>query len=146
VDKKNSSEVWGGFRVARRAYPKDLRIDELPDGRVQIQCCHDGYVRQGGGPLHCRKWILGHDRLEITDTLSNPGHHMAVYYHLYPGAEVDLEKQVIALEDLRINFSTDAHCTLTDTLYHPEFGRSIPNKCLILTPPGQTSFMTFYFN
>jgi uncharacterized heparinase superfamily protein len=145
VDDKNSSEVWGGFRVARRAYPQDLRIDELPDGRVQIQCCHDGYVRQGSGPLHCRKWVLGHDRLEVTDTLSKPGHDMAVYYHLYPGAEVDLEKQLIFLEDLRINFSTNAHCTLTDTLYHPEFGRSIPNKCLILTPASQTSTIKFFF-
>jgi uncharacterized heparinase superfamily protein len=145
VDGKNSSEVWGGFRVARRAYPQDLCIDELPEDRVQIQCCHDGYVRQGGGPLHCRKWILSHDRLEITDTLLNPGHHMAVYYHLSPGAAVDLEEHVIFLENLRINFSTDAHCTLTDTLYHPEFGRSIPNKCLILTPAGQTSTITFFF-
>jgi hypothetical protein len=70
---------------------------------------------------------------------------MAVYYHLYPGAKVDLEKQVIALDDLRINFSTDAHCTLTDTLYHPEFSRSIPNKCLILTPASQTSTIKFFF-
>jgi uncharacterized heparinase superfamily protein len=148
VDGKNSSEVWGGFRVARRAYPKDLRIDEQEDGRVIIECCHDGYVRQGRGPVHCRKWVLGPDRLEITDTLSKPGHDMAVYYHLYPGAKVDLEKQVIVLDDLRINFSTDAHFTLTDTFYHPEFGKSIPNKCLVLTPAGQTQtcFMTFYFN
>jgi len=72
---------------------------------------------------------------------------MAVYYHLYPGAKVDLEKQVIVLDDLKIGFSTDAHFTLTDTFYHPEFGRSIPNQCLVLTPPGQaqTCFMTFYF-
>ena len=29
IDNKNSSEVWSGFRVARRAYPLDLKIEEL---------------------------------------------------------------------------------------------------------------------
>ena len=42
IDGENSSEVWSGFRVARRAEPLDLQVDESPD-TIVIACSHSGY-------------------------------------------------------------------------------------------------------
>jgi uncharacterized heparinase superfamily protein len=55
VNSENSSEVWGGFRVARRAYPRDLVINETPK-LVSVTCAHDGYCRLSGKPTHRRRW------------------------------------------------------------------------------------------
>ncbi|HAH0996560.1 TPA: heparinase, partial [Escherichia coli] len=46
VDGKDSSEIWGGFRVARRAYPSDPIISY--DDCLTISCGHDGYKRLPG--------------------------------------------------------------------------------------------------
>src|SRR5690606_28910828 len=50
VDGENSSEVWSGFRVARRARPVDLSI-KTGNG-VVVECGHDGYYRLPGRPMH----------------------------------------------------------------------------------------------
>ena len=42
INDENSSEVWGGFRVARRAYPLDLTIDQRTDC-ITVRCSHTGY-------------------------------------------------------------------------------------------------------
>ena len=43
INGENSSEVWGGFRVGRRAYPTKPEIRENGD-RTVISASHDGYA------------------------------------------------------------------------------------------------------
>jgi uncharacterized heparinase superfamily protein len=57
VNGADSSEVWGGFRVARRARPFDLAIQQ-DDGALSVTCAHDGYRRLPGRPIHRRRWRL----------------------------------------------------------------------------------------
>jgi hypothetical protein len=50
---KNSSEVWAGFRVARRARVHKIRVN-----LGVITACHDGYRRlEQPGDRH-RAWTL----------------------------------------------------------------------------------------
>jgi hypothetical protein len=50
---KNSSEVWAGFRVARRA-----RVNKIRVNLGVITACHDGYRRlEQPGDRH-RAWTL----------------------------------------------------------------------------------------
>ena len=51
----DSSEVWAGFRVGRRARPLDVRVRWL-GGR---SAAHDGYRHLPGRPLHRRRWAAG---------------------------------------------------------------------------------------
>lgn len=44
-DEKNSSEVWGGFRVGRRATVSDVRC-EMEDGRGFIEASHNGFGKE----------------------------------------------------------------------------------------------------
>jgi uncharacterized heparinase superfamily protein len=68
VDGQDSSEVWGSFRVARRARPFGLEIAE-EDGAISVTCRHDGYRRLPGKVTHCRSWKLGKNKLRIEDFL-----------------------------------------------------------------------------
>ena len=48
IDGQDSSEVWAGFRVARRARPFGLAMSTRADEAV-LACSHDGYVACLGG-------------------------------------------------------------------------------------------------
>ena len=68
VDGEDSSEVWAGFRVARRARPKDLSIHQVGE-RVSVSCAHDGYRRLPGRVTHRRNWRLAGNALRVTDMI-----------------------------------------------------------------------------
>lgn len=68
INSQSSSEVWSGFRVARRAYPFDLSINMLC-GAVEVVCAHDGYCRLTGSPVHRRSWNLTEKSLIISDSI-----------------------------------------------------------------------------
>lgn len=81
----DSSEVWSGFRVGRRARPVGLRlqIDRLP---WQVSCGHDGYRHLPGRPLHERNWQLDDAELVVRDRVSGGAAASAVArYLLAPG-------------------------------------------------------------
>jgi uncharacterized heparinase superfamily protein len=143
LDGKNSSEVWAGFRVAQRAYPLGLEKGVRPDGALRIKCGHDGYKRLKGRPVHWREWVLEDDCLEIKDQVMGGRFQARVFYHLYPGADVDLKERKIVIGDVGIIFLTDAAVELKDTCFYPEFGKSIPNKCLVLKPLTDKCHMKF---
>jgi uncharacterized heparinase superfamily protein len=66
---ENSSEVWAGFRVGRRARPIGPAIDAA--GRSwHVQCAHGGYRHLPGKPTHRREWIFDVDRLRVVDHVS----------------------------------------------------------------------------
>ena len=82
VDGYDSSEVWSGFRVARRAYPFDLQMKA--DNR-QVTCAHDGYKRLKNPVVHRRSWQLKDEGLEITDWVEGDCDSVELYFYLYPG-------------------------------------------------------------
>jgi len=88
IDGEDSSEVWGGFRVARRARPRSFRVVE-EDERVLIYCEHDGFTRLPGRPIHGREWILGDRSLRIRDTISGKFGSAVARYHLHPDIAVE---------------------------------------------------------
>ena len=58
----NSSEVWAGFRVGRRA-----RATVLTDTPTILTACHDGYQKLG--ITHERTWAVEASSVRITDRL-----------------------------------------------------------------------------
>lgn len=68
IDGCNSSEVWGGFRVGRRAHVSGLIIRE--DNTVSAE--HDGYHFLPGSPTHKRSCSLMRKQLLINDYVSGP--------------------------------------------------------------------------
>ncbi len=90
VDQRNSSELWGSFRVARRARVYDIRSGEA-DGVLWHEATHDGYLRVNG-PVHARRWELGRGYLSITDWLEGRWREATARFRLAPGSEFDGEE------------------------------------------------------
>lgn len=80
VDGKDSSQVWSGFRVARRA--NTTIIDDKEDA---LFASHDGYIGD-----HIRNWTFLDDRIKIKDQLAD-GNNVA-YIHFHP--EISIYKVI----------------------------------------------------
>lgn len=83
VDGENSSEVWAGFRVARRARPLGVEIQQSYE-LVVLNASHDGYRRLTGKVMHQRRWLAESSRLTIADEVSGHYTDAVAYWHLHP--------------------------------------------------------------
>jgi uncharacterized heparinase superfamily protein len=135
VDGQDSSEVWGGFRVARRARPVGLRWGEARDG-LWVECAHDGYRRLPGRVTHWRRWQLTADHLSIHDRLSGDFRHALACYHLHPAVRVELNADgrsgiLQLLSGTMMTFHlTPGPARLLPGAWRPRFGASEANQCL----------------
>ena len=133
IDGQNSSEVWGGFRVARRAYPRDLVVREAEG---VVSCAHDGYRRLAGRPLHRREWRFRECGMEIRDRVEGGFREAAGRLHFHPELQVipsgSLNEGELLLPDGRRMLwrILKGEGRLLNTTWHPEFGKVIPNQCL----------------
>lgn len=138
VDDKDSSEVWSGFRVARRAYPSKPVVSESQNA-INVECSHDGYMRLPGKVTHTRKWLIEPNQLHILDRLSGSFNCAQAHYHLHPDVRVEASNRG---DHLTFCLPTGtqykvavvgAEIKVLDSTWHPEFGMSIDNKKLVLT-------------
>lgn len=137
IDCLDSSEVWAGFRVARRAYPFDVSI-KLDVNAVIVEAAHDGYRRLPGRVVHRRRWILQANRLEVIDIIEGEFSEAVSRIYLHP----DIKIQQVGVggtstwKDRRVILESSVVDTaLEATVWHPEFGVSTPNSCLRMSVP-----------
>ena len=136
VDGQNSSEVWSGFRVARRARPVGLEIQR--EGSVKVVCSHDGYCRLAGQPVHKRQWLFEANSLVIEDRIDGHFGHAEARFHLHPRFKLEaFDGGSIG----RIGLDNDRCLTwrvergellIEESSYHPRFGVTEPSHCLVL--------------
>lgn len=144
IDGQNSSEVWAGFRVARRAYPRGVKVELHPPS---IEAWHDGYERLSGRPRHHRRVRLDDRVLRIEDRVTGSGtHRVAGRFHLHPGVRVlqvdaAARRVVLGLEDANIpvadlSISGPVEMTVSPGAFHPEFGLSLPSSLVTFSCEG----------
>jgi len=137
VDGEDSSEVWSGFRVARRARPTSPVIEKSDD--LSVECSHDGYSRLTGGPMHTRRWRLGPQRLQIEDMLSTQAGCAEAHFHLHPDVRASIKKDgtsgtLLLAGGKSVDWkSTGGSAKLEAATWHPEFGVTLPTVCLVIT-------------
>lgn len=93
IEGRSQSEMWGVFRVARRA-----RTTILRDGLMGVyEAKHDGY--KPIGVVHERKFEISHSALIIVDTLSRERPAVS-YLHLHPDVTIiDLSYDAVTLSN-----------------------------------------------
>jgi uncharacterized heparinase superfamily protein len=135
VDGADSSEVWAGFRVARRARPCGLTVSG-DDSGTEVGCAHDGYLRLPGRPLHRRRWQLRVGSLCISDTVEGRCMSAVARYHLHPDVGCDVDAQggggVLRLpggQSVRWRVAGGT-LRLAESRYCPEFGLRQTRPCL----------------
>jgi uncharacterized heparinase superfamily protein len=148
IDGQDSSEVWGGFRVARRAKPFGLQIQEDANG-VHVVCSHDGYERLPGRPIHRRDWRLSDHAVEIVDTVDGKFGEALGRLFFSPALMAPLSTSAeaghgVAAEGRALNWRVEgAAAHVVAATYHPEFGVTEPNHCLEMGLTGPRSVVRF---
>ena len=142
----DSSEVWGGFRVARRARPSGQRVVVASDGALVAEAAHDGYRRLPGAPLHRRRWTLSPGALAVEDAVTSPA-AAAARYHLAAGVIATLaserEGTIVLPTGAVIRWASEGGAVRLDqSTWHPEFGQSIPTTCLVVPLAGGRARLT----
>ena len=94
VNNKNQSNVWGGFRVAKRA-----KIIKLIEKENEITAQHDGY--RSFGIMHSRTFKFKDYLIEIKDFMnSERENNIESFLHFHPNCSIRLnnEKNKILIE------------------------------------------------
>ena len=135
IDGEDSSEVWGSFRVARRAKPFGLSFTEEDDETILVRCTHDGYRRLPGHPVHWREWRLGTHLLKIHDVIHGEFKSATGRIHFHPSVVSERRDDQHFL--FHFPDGPAISCTvirgysrLISDFYHPAFGVSVLNPCL----------------
>jgi uncharacterized heparinase superfamily protein len=136
VDGANSSDVWSGFRVGARASPFDVRADQRSDALI-LEGSHDGYKRLAGAPIHTRRWELRSSSMHVSDKLSDSRHTAEARYHLHPDVQLAFDSnqtgEFILKDGKHVRWTAEGGPARAEkTTWHPEFGKSIDNTCLVL--------------
>lgn len=147
IDGLSSSEVWAGFRVARRAAPQDLRWHES-DAALEVSCGHTGYHRLPGRPTHRRTWRLEERSFRIEDHIDGRYTSAVARFALAPGCAAHLTPganghigTLQTSDGHQLSWQCSAPAQIVDTTWHPEFGMSVPNTTLALgLADGQLTF------
>ena len=131
----DSSEVWSGFRVGRRARISARQLE----GWV-VNASHDGWRALPGAPVHSRCWTLDADALLVDDRIDGgrPSNGAAVaHFHLAPGLRLlaagtstwavmsgDHELAQVVIETGSASIMPSQHA--------PRFGQLIPTQSLVV--------------
>ncbi|MCP4193561.1 MAG: heparinase [Planctomycetaceae bacterium] len=133
VDQTDSSHVWSGFRLAQRAKPFGLTIDESND-HVEICCSHTGYQRLPNRVIHTRKWEIGPTDFSVSDRVGPQFEQAQSRLHFHPNwSVVQVNSAVFAESQLipeKVGFSSEAEKRVISGSYHPQFEQCLPNQVL----------------
>ncbi|MCG6414209.1 heparinase II/III family protein, partial [Vibrio fluvialis] len=123
VSDYDSSQVWSGFRVAKRAYAKLVKATS-DENKVQLIASHNGYMQQGPKVIHTRGLDCTQDSIIVSDVLSSP---VQARFHLHLHPDVNAIK--LSEKELKIMKDGEVLClivsaqqmTIKDSTWHPEF-------------------------
>ncbi|MDX2369610.1 MAG: alginate lyase family protein [Colwellia sp.] len=137
INDNNSSEVWSGFRVARRADIGNRAIGKVtPEQTVKFSAAHDGYKKQGVNCIHHRTWNVSLTSCEIYDTLQGDFDSAIGYLHLHPDVKIisyQNGKCILQSDKYEVELEVcGASLIIEDSTWHPEFGVVVPSKKLTL--------------
>ena len=90
VDGKNQSDVWGGFRVGKRA-----KIRVLNDKVYYLEAEHNGYKPV----VHSRSFDFIQSGIVISDVLSKNKVNANTYFHFHPDRRVEINGNTILVDD-----------------------------------------------
>jgi len=137
VDGQDSSEIWAGFRVAKRAHPSVATINKTQKG-YDISCSHNGYKRLPGKCIHNREWKFEDTQLCITDNISGVFKNAVANFYIHPDVSVYIKDGtadtfILTMptgQTAQIKVAGADKSELISTTWYPEFGVKLDNMCI----------------
>jgi hypothetical protein len=119
IDGMDSSEVWGGFRVARRA-----KIIALKESEDTIEATHNGYKKIGS--YHTRSFSKSKKLFVIKDRIeSNKAHQIESFIHFHPDCKVSIKGASIEVgTDFKIDIVNSKKIVLEEYDYSLGFNKT----------------------
>jgi uncharacterized heparinase superfamily protein len=114
IEGKNQSEVWGGFRVGRRA-----ETTIIIDTTTSLTASHNGYKRDFGA-IHQRSFVFKDESILIEDKIEgNDTASAKLYLHFHPDRLVTINSDnLIIIDNIAvINFDTPVNLQLNKYQY-----------------------------
>ena len=116
----NSSEVWGGFRVANRA-----TVTKVKESDEKIVATHNGYLKKYG-IVHTREWEFKESKIIIKDSLNKTVKAVA-RLHFHPNVTEEMIKTHITIKHQPLS---NHESRVTNYQYAPEFNKLLDAKVL----------------
>lgn len=107
IGSKDQTQVWGGFRVAKRA-----KINHLIEENNFIEASHDGYL--SNGYTHTRSFLWGEKYLILKDEINrSTSNNAKAYFHLHSSVTKPLvDGNNVLLESLRVSIEFERASTI----------------------------------
>lgn len=126
INDHNSSEVWAGFRVAKRA-----GIQLLRDEENVIAVSHSGYSRYG--ITITRTFKKDHTGLIIHDVVNGEAHKKCeLYLHIHPDILPEVNQDKIFLDNLCIELEGVRNLIVDSYQFAKGFNKTVEGKLLRL--------------
>lgn len=138
INKHDSSEVWGGFRVARRA-----KIIFLEEYQNIITARHDGYKHLD--IIHERSFSFSDNCLKTTDNIICKRQvHSTARLHMHPDVKFQKIGNTIFIDGLKIEFFGQDSISIFDFMFAKQYNVLVPSKAIEITFKGHLeSVLTF---
>ena len=137
------TEIWGQFRVARRAEVLSASLKQQQDGACVFNGAYSPYWSGKANIIHSREIKYTNKRWVIGDQITGEGvHTVSNFIHIHPDVDCVIENDVyFLLRDAnklaKITFSDTVNISLEDGWYCPEFGIKRKNTVLRLSNNGR---------
>lgn len=147
IDGENSSEVWAGFRVGRRARVTETSASAEGD-RLLVRAAHDGYRWRPGRPIHRRTWSMSAGDLIIRDEIIGSARQAIARFHFAPGVTAEIgadgcSGDLVLPGGRRMAWRTSAPAQIAPDEWRPRFGVRIPSSQLIVQLEGRSLETSF---
>ena len=143
IDGKEQSEIWGQFRVARRAEVISSDLSESSNGSFVFRGSYRPYwVPRNSNIGHTREIEQVDNEWKFTDVIAGSEvHSVKSYIHLHPEIICKYEdEELILFKDqvklAKLTYSDNVIVSIDDGWYYPEFGKKITNTVITLTYKG----------
>lgn len=144
VDGAEQSDLWGSFRVGRRARPILASAELRPDGGFAFHGAHDGYRHLRGRPIHERRIDARPGQSwSVMEVIRGSGRHAVTsYLHFHPDFALQAEANGWRILDMDARpvarvVPVDAASRAAPSIYCPQFGRKLTNTALIFETEGE---------
>lgn len=126
IENFEQSEIWGAFRVARRA-----KISKRKISPQSVVAAYKGYQNT----VHQRKFEFHEDHIIIQDEIYDNKNAVA-RMHFHPDITVKITDNIITAGSIKIEITKDANILLKKYHYAPEFNKLIEADLLEVSFKG----------
>lgn len=142
IDGLEQSEIWGQFRVARRAKTHSASLIKHVDGECVFNGSYSPYWSSRQNISHSRVIKHNSHKWSFKDTVTGSGEHVVnSFIHLHPDIDCCEESgsYFFVQDDIKLacfTFSGNVTLHIEDGWYYPEFGMKKKNRVIRLSYEG----------